>query len=181
MNVSNFFITGGKGVGKSTLLKALTEELELTKDLTGFVTLPYFEKEARKGFYLHSMIEVEGNDKPISIQPDEVSCESIRETFETLGVDVLIKSLEYPEKHVVMDELGTLEGEAYLFQEQVHNLLSSPKIVLGVIKHNENEECICYNAIRQREDTMVYTVTEENRDEIKEQIKQDYLKRFSNK
>ena len=60
MNVSNFFITGGKGVGKSTLLKALTEELELTKDLTGFVTLPYFEKEARKGFYLHSMIEVEG-------------------------------------------------------------------------------------------------------------------------
>lgn len=178
MNVSNFFITGGKGVGKSTLLKALTEELELTKDLTGFVTFPYFEKGARKGFYLHSMIEVEGNDKPISIQPDEVSCESIRETFETLGVDVLIKSLEYPEKHVVMDELGTLEGEAYLFQEQVHNLLSSPKIVLGVIKHKEHP---FLDAIRQREDTMIYTVTEENRDEIKEQIKQDYLKRFSNK
>ena len=91
---------------------------------------------------------------------------------------VLIKSLEYPEKHVVMDELGTLEGEAYLFQEQVHNLLSSPKIVLGVIKHKEHP---FLDGIRQREDTMIYTVTEENRDEIKEQIKQDYLKRFSNK
>ena len=50
--------------------------------------------------------------------------------------------------------------------------------MLGVIKHKEHP---FLDAIRQREDTMIYTVTEENRNEVKEQIKQDYLKRFSNK
>lgn len=178
MNLSNFFITGAKGVGKSTLLKTLVEELEIKEDLTGFITLPYFEKDTRKGFYLHSMIEVAGNDKPISIQPNEVSCKSVKETFETLGVDVLIKSLEYPQGHVIMDELGVLEGEAYLFQEQVGYLLESSKIVFGVLKDKKHP---FLEDIRRREDIRIYTLTEENRDEIKQQIKSDYLTRFSNK
>lgn len=178
MNISNFFVTGDRGVGKSTLLQMLLEELALQNDISGFVTLPYFENHTRKGFYLHSIIEVRDNDKPISIQEDAISCKSIPDTFETLGVTLLKISLKEHTNHIVMDELGVLEAQAYNFQRQVQKVLDSPKIVLGVLKDKQHP---FLDAIKDREDTRLYRITKENRTKMREQIRCDYLNRFSNK
>lgn len=178
MRRSNFFITGDKGIGKSTLLKEMIETLQIKEDLSGFFTMPYFEDQVRKGFYLHSLLDIQGNDQPISVQNDEYSCEAIKETFETLGVLTLSKSLESSKNHILMDELGVLEGAAYLFQKQVEEVLNSPKIILGVLKDKKHP---FLEGIKTRQDTYIYYLTKENREEIKHQISQDYLSRFSNK
>lgn len=178
MKASNFFLTGDKRVGKSTLLQMLLEELGLQEDISGFVTLPYFENDIRKGFYLHSIIEDKHNDKPISIQEDATSCKSISDTFETLGVNLLKVSLRAKANHIIMDELGVLESQAYSFQSQVQKALDSSKIVLGVLKDKPHP---FLEAIKGREDTCVYTITKENRVKMKEQIRYDYLSRFSDK
>ena len=63
----------------------------------------------------------------------------------------------------VMDELGTVERTALHFQAEVTACLNSPKLVLGVLKQAESP---FLSQICGRTDTMVWNVTEKNREEI---------------
>lgn len=154
--IKNIFITGEKGSGKSTLLNRLIEEMNL--EVSGFRTLPYEIESQRKGFYLKGLIEISiyMNNRPISIQDSSVSCTPIIETFETLGVEVLRRSLNDTRSIIIMDELGRLEKQAEKFNKEVHKVLDSNKIVLGVLQQTQVP---LIESIKRREDTLIFTLT----------------------
>lgn len=168
--VKNIFITGEKGIGKSTLINRLIEEINL--EVSGFKTLPYEIENQRMGFYLKGLVEASDfiNNRPISIQDSQTSCIPITETFETLGVEVLRKSLKDSHPIIVMDELGRLERMAKEFNQEVYKVLDSHKMVLGVL---QQVSVPLLEAIKQREDTLILTLTCHNTHNVHMKIKEE--------
>lgn len=94
------------------------------------------------------------------------------EAFETVGVEAVRRGIRSRDL-VVMDELGRFELRAYGFRQAVTDALNSPVPVIGVLKEDDNP---FLNEIRNREDTEVLEVTEENRDDIRRYV-EDWLSR----
>lgn len=166
--ITNFFVTGAKGVGKSTLLQQVVKELQIGHLLYGFQTLPYYNGNERKGFYMHSLQPIANNDLPISIQDTSYSCETILETFETLGVEILNQCLREEVNYVFLDEIGVLESKAELFKMHIENCLKSPKCVIGVLKEKDHP---FIQDIIKRDDTRVYKLTKDNTELNIEKVK----------
>lgn len=168
--VKNIFITGEKGVGKSTLINRLIKEINL--EVSGFKTLPYEIENQRMGFYLKGLVETSDfiNNRPISIQDNKTSCTPITETFETLGVEVLRKSLKSSHSIIVMDELGRLERMAENFNHEVCKVLDSHKMVIGVL---QQVYVPLLEVIKQREDTLILTLTRHNTHYVHMKIKEE--------
>jgi len=78
--------------------------------------------------------------------------------FDNLGVELLRQAGEI----VVFDELGHFELEAQKFKKEVFSLLSSEKIVIGVIKAESNP---FLDEIRQRNDLSLYQLKEYDKQE----------------
>ena len=68
---------------------------------------------------------------------------------------------------IVMDELGRFELNSPAFQQKVHILLDSKKIVLGVIKSEKN---FFLESIKNRKDINLYQIHRNNRNKIHHQI-----------
>lgn len=166
MTYKNIFVIGEKGVGKSTTMNRVMEEFGISP--VGFRTLPYEIEGVRRGFYMAGLVEVSEykNNTPISVMVGSERCVGIKETFETLGVEILVRSLEQ-KCAILMDELGKLESNAITFQEEVIKCLESDQMVLGVLKQCDVP---FIQAIRERKDTMVFEVNKENREAVLKQI-----------
>lgn len=130
------FITGERGVGKTTLLRQI---------------ISHFPKEKIYGFYTRkiSLEDEEGEKGAIfmfSAGASQEKCHVVArfwgsegkkvfsQTFDTFGVTLLEN---IPEGSlVIMDELGFLESSSPKFQEKVLEVLDQKVMVLGVIKPN---------------------------------------------
>lgn len=165
------FVTGEKGVGKSTLLRRLLAERGLA--CAGFETRLLMRDGQRRGFTLHGFVEMPPweNDCIVSVRMAERKSVPVLPVFNENGVKMLQKSLEAPAPCVLMDELGKLEREADAFCAQVLRVLDSPKRVLGVLQQCEAP---LLSAIRARTDVTVLTVTADNRDELLQALIQRY-------
>ncbi|MCI6421387.1 MAG: molybdopterin-guanine dinucleotide biosynthesis protein MobB [Blautia sp.] len=159
----HIFLTGEKGIGKTTLLKKLLAAIETTP--VGFVTLPYEIHGVQKGYYMHSLRPMEAyeNDSPVVIRRGETKMIPVWETFETLGLAILEQSKKEPQCLAVMDELGKAEKKAIKFQEAVFSVLDSQSMVVGILQKNSGKFT---EAIAGRPDVEVYEVTEENRETL---------------
>ena len=157
--IKNIFITGEKQIGKSTLINRLIEEMKF--QVSGFKTLPYEIENQRMGFYLKGLVETNEykNNMPISIQTSKGSCIPITETFETLGVEILRKSLVTSHPIILMDELGRLESMAKNFNQEVCKVLDSNKVVIGVL---QQVHVPLLTTIKQRQDTWILTLDHHN-------------------
>lgn len=170
----HIFLTGKKQVGKSTILKTVLHKLEVP--LCGYCTLPYEIGGLRKGFYLHSLMQMNRfeNDSPISIRTGEKNSYPLTETFETLGVSVLEQSLR-AKRWMLADEIGKLERDARVFQETFFRCLDEKELVLGVL---QDKDTAFIHAIKSRPDVEVWTVTEENREALAAKLQLELEKRL---
>ncbi|MGL4738727.1 MAG: nucleoside-triphosphatase [Cellulosilyticaceae bacterium] len=161
--MTNLFLTGERGVGKSTLLRALISALNIKT--TGFESLPYHIAGERRGFYMHGLVTLpEGiNNQPISVQDTQMSCVPITHTFENLGVRVLGESLKDESQVILLDELGVLERDASHFWDAVEACLESEKLVIGVIKKTSHQSL---ERIKRRHDIIVLELTPETREAV---------------
>lgn len=162
----HIFLTGAKQVGKSTIWKKVLAKMQ--EPVAGYQTLRYEINGVVKGYYLHSLQEMEEyeNDSPICIRMGNQQNMAIPETYEQLGVHLLDKAME-EDQIVLMDEIGKLEKDASLFQYKVFQCLNRQRQVLGVLQRT-NAEFV--KAITARNDVTVLTVTEENREKIYQQV-----------
>ena len=173
--INNLFLTGERGVGKSTLLKRLLAYHSLR--IGGFRTLPFACEEASSGYYLVGSAE----PLPVNPSPDRIIAlrtadgrmqQQFPEVFETLGVAILSRCAHNWPDLIIMDELGFIENEALRFQEWVFRCLDAPVLVLGVIKPLSTPFLDC---IRGRKDVATFAVTLANREELLAQLQQQLI------
>jgi nucleoside-triphosphatase len=159
----NLFLTGKIGIGKSTLLKRALKELNVS--LGGYTTERVFEGYFRK-YIIKSLYDNNTTYTILKVDSRDNSKEHFIDSFEKGALSILDKSLK-ERNLIVLDELGSAENDMSLFTDKVFKLLDSKKIVFGVLKEND---CDFLNAIMAREDVIVITITEDNRDYIIEDI-----------
>lgn len=181
--MNNYFITGEMGVGKSTLLARILSTLKV--EIAGFTVSRLnaqnkkplifrlkkaaelrkkggerLKKVKTKNISLAKIISEDLNNEIFAYRKDPESKFNLRtEIFDKLGVELLSEKGEI----YLMDELGRFELAAAKFQKKVFSLLNSKKIVLAVIKAEENK---FLNKIRQRNDIQIYNLKAENQNEI---------------
>lgn len=168
--MNNLFLTGKIGVGKSTILKNALKKIDLS--VGGYVTERIFEGYYRK-YIVKSLYDNKEKYTIIKVDSRDNSKKSFMEAFENGVVSILDKSLKYRDV-IVLDELGPAENDIDIFTSKVFEILDSKKIVFGVLK---DDNCKFINDIKDRDDVIVITITEENRDFILEEVV-EILKNF---
>ena len=128
------FLTGQKQIGKSTCIGTFLEKSQM--QACGFQTLPVYENGKRIGFCIHALVEMEDNDRRFSIQHDTYN-EVIPGVFDSFGCQVLEKSMEYPSRILILDEIGVLEREEAAYLELLNRRCVLHEQVLGVLKRRK--------------------------------------------
>ena len=155
----HLFLTGRKGVGKSTLLRALLEG----KRLGGFLTLRVEGVFDRPSIHL---LRAASAERPA---PENLVCfcgEQRPERFDLLGVAALADTADC--QVIVMDELGPAEAAAQRFQAAVLAALDGEKPVYGVLQQADSA---FLRRVAAHPRVWVVTVTEENRDALRQQLR----------
>ncbi|ADQ15516.1 nucleoside-triphosphatase [Halanaerobium hydrogeniformans] len=182
--LNNYFLTGEKNSGKSSIIKRLLEEIDYYP--AGYAVAREVDPLSQKplvfrlvpALFLKTMgtknlISDFGKKNTLTMSHFDniiASRESIDEEFEVFpevfnnyGVELLRLDVAI----VIMDELGRFESGAEKFKEKVFSLLDSQKIVLGVLIAESNS---FLDQIKERKDTKIFEVQEDNREEIKREI-----------
>ncbi len=161
--MKHLFLTGEKQVGKSTLLRRLLSELDLSP--AGFETRLWQQDGMRHGFFFHSLLPVDPyyNDCPCTLRVAPQQTVAVLPVFELIGVSCLRAARESGRPVILMDELGKLERDALGFQREILACLDGDKPVLGVLQKGDYPLSA---ALRSRTDVCVMTVTPENREAL---------------
>ena len=166
MNLPRILITGKPGVGKTTVIQKVLQELPVSTG--GFYTEEIREKGTRVGFRLKTLDGREGilahvdSDSPYRVSKYGVEVK----TFEDIAVPALEEALKR-DQLLVLDELGRMELFSKLFQQTVHRILEHPVPVLAVIQDRRNP---FLDAIRLRSDVTLIRITEKNRNQVVAEI-----------
>lgn len=167
----HLFLTGGKQVGKSTLLHKLIKARAL--QCAGFETRHFDIDGVRRAHILHGLVDMPEyeNDCICCVRVNEMRSVAVPHVFDVNGAEILKRSIEGPQPYILMDELGKLERKSESFVSGLFAALDSGKRVLGVL-----QQCSAAHleAIAAREDVSVITVTEDNRDELADWLIEHY-------
>lgn len=176
--MKNFFLTGERRVGKTTIIKRLITQLYLSPG--GFMVeregqerdwRAFYLVDAERAIYRESKEGKEYKENYCIAECREREWDPKPMVFEKKGVDLLQESL-HERDIIIMDELGRFEEEALLFQEKVVEILAGERPVLGVLKDESNS---FLDAIRERRDILLFWVTRENREEVYQDLKNRLL------
>ena len=158
----HIFLTGEKGVGKSTVVSRVLARWDGPKD--GFRTCSRREGAGRRIFLTsldgRTCREVACFSSPLHLEP------VCREAFLTLGCELVAGSGQ-PGGLTVMDELGFLEQDIRPFTRTVLARLARPEPVLGVLRGEENPFLA---QVAAQAGVEVLTVTRDNRDALPELV-----------
>ncbi|MDO5018603.1 MAG: nucleoside-triphosphatase [Lagierella massiliensis] len=171
----HLFITGEKGIGKSTLLKKIVER-EITgsnekKNISGFLTKRIEDKEIKR-FMVH-LLNINGSFENIEKPSKEnilFYCNDVNRAvnsayrFDVLGSKAL--SRIHDKDIVIMDELGPSESRALKFKTAIFNVLDGKYgnvTVYGVLQKADSD---FLTEISQRKDVKLIKMTIENRNEL---------------
>ncbi len=158
------FLTGSKGVGKSTLLNGILAYYPGC--CGGFRTVRL--NTWYSGTYSVHMFSLQGSQRP-SQENLLFFCGrwdgDAAERFETLGCRILEENRDT--QLLVMDELGPHETKAAGFQAAVHRALEQDRPILGVLQQADDpflQEVACHPRVH------LITVTPENRENWHDKI-----------
>ncbi|HHY32822.1 MAG TPA: hypothetical protein GX515_07360 [Firmicutes bacterium] len=158
----NFFLTGGKHVGKSTILSDVLGALPWP--VGGFRVERVFEGRRLRAFRL---VDLMSGEAGLIASARRGGWDVHADVFERVGVRAIKRALAAA-RVVVMDELGRFELRAPAFIKAVMDALDGPVPVVGVLKADSNP---FLDAIRARNDTEVVEVTPETRGEAARKLR----------
>lgn len=162
----NILITGAPGVGKTTLIKKVFQEL---KDLhpAGFFTSEIRKKGVREGFELESLdgrtavLSHTGIKSPYRIGKYGVDVKGFEEFLGEIPFFDLETGL------IVIDEIGKMECMSEKFTELVERILDSGKPVMATIGLKGAGPV---TEIKKRDDVRLFEVSTGNRDSLLTEI-----------
>jgi nucleoside-triphosphatase len=162
----NILITGFPGVGKTTLIKKISEELKYLHPV-GFYTTEIREEGMRKGFELISL----GGGKGILSHVD------IKSPYRVGRYRVDIKSFDYFINQIkffapatgliIIDEIGKMECYSDKFRKLLKEILDSEKWVIATIARKGSG---LIAEVKKRKDVKLFEMTSSNRDSLLSEI-----------
>ena len=165
----NILITGQPGIGKTTFIKNLAEEM---KDLhpSGFYTTEIREAGIRKGFEL---IGLDGSKGILSHEDIKSPYRVSKYCVDVEGFEIFLDSislLDPTASIVIIDEIGKMECFSGKFRSLVKNILDSDKLLVATIALKGSGMIA---DIKKRDDVRLFQVTIENRDSLVSEILKD--------
>ncbi len=159
----HILIVGPRGVGKSTLIRAILKAVRLPID--GVVT----KKEASRsdGF---SPVYIHRYGLPIRFDEENRIglCREGRSIAFPEAFERFSECMPFPADHaIVFDELGFLESNAPHFIEAVLHTLDDAPLVIAALRDKDTP---FLNAVRNHPRARVYRIDEENRDALREAL-----------
>lgn len=158
----NILITGLPGVGKTTLIKKISEHVKHFHP-QGFYTAEIREKGARAGFEL---IDFQGRRRILSHvsipSPHRVG----RYGVDVRGFEQFLESIPFfdPLSAIsILDEIGKMESYSKKFRSLIPEILASDKVVIATIALHGGG---IIGEIKNRKDIELFTMTMENRDSL---------------
>jgi len=159
----HILIVGERGVGKSTLIRRVLQELALP--VWGFETkkLPAEDPALGDPLYIYGV-------------PDQEDgtllgwCGKKDKAQLTAGFERFAPRLEHPvpEGHIIlMDELGIMESNADRFCQAVLRLLDGNAPIIAAVKHKDT---LFLRLVREHPNCRCFTITPENREVLLEEV-----------
>ena len=172
-NVSkNSLITGVPGIGKTTLVKKLFVRLTPHSPI-GFYTEEIRNEGRREGFKL---ISSNGRSAVLShIQIRSPHCVG-RYGVDVNGFEAFIDRIPFQGKDtslVIIDEVGKMECFSEKFKKLLMEMLDVPKLVIATVAMKGGG---IIEDIKKRSDVYLYELTQSNRDERLEDVKNHILR-----
>eukprot|EP00116_Pleurobrachia_bachei_P011656 sb/3471918/ len=171
------FLTGKPGVGKTTLVKHLLEIIP-AGSVSGFFTEEVRGEGGRIGFDVVSVTDPSSRSKLARVGAPgrhKVGKYTVcKDGFEIHALPLL----STPSQVVVIDEVGKMELFSDSFKRKVGDVLDKPgTLVLATVPV---QPIPFVNQLKAREDVVLFTITKENRDEMKGVVGDKILEILSN-
>ena len=159
----NILITGQPGIGKTTLIKKLSEEI---RDLrfSGFYTREIREGGIRKGFEL---ISFEGRKDILSHVDMKSPWRVSKYGVDVEGFERFLDALALDSPIIVIDEIGKMECFSGKFRSLIKDILDSDKLLIATIALKGSG--IIADA-KKRDDVRLFEVNPYNRDSLSPEI-----------
>lgn len=170
--MNKILITGAPGVGKTTLIKKLCEDLA-PRHPVGFYTAEIRERGARRGFEL---IGFHGEKGVLAHVDTRSDCRVGRYGVDVSGFEDFLGSIPFaadPAGPVVIDEIGKMECFSTRFRAIVEELMRGERIVVATIAQRGGG---FISSVKRNRNAMVYEVTRSNRDAVCGEVLQTVLK-----
>jgi len=168
MSDENVLLTGSPGVGKTTVVERLVERVrEHGAEVRGVFSPEIRDEDGeRVGFRITDVstgrsevmahIEYEGT----SVGKYGVDVQAV----EAVAREAIVTDADL----VVVDEIAPMETHSDVFVESVRTVLDSETPVVGVVQEGRDTGFV--GSVKERDDTTLVRVTEENRDEVPDDI-----------
>ncbi|MGB9749806.1 MAG: NTPase [Caldisericia bacterium] len=156
------FITGESGVGKTTLIKEISDILIKREfKISGFITTDFILKGKRIGF---NIVDINTKEERI------FASKNIKLDFKFGSYYLNIKNLDEIFNKVlkrnyeilIIDEIGKMEFYSENFKEKIDNLMKSETKILATLHRDFVEKYKIYGNI--------FILTKENKEKIKNEI-----------
>jgi nucleoside-triphosphatase len=162
------FLTGAPGIGKTTLIRAVVEQLDEVTS-AGFYTQEKRRRGQRTGFTIVTLNGEAGSLASIGRKEPTVGRYSIDvEGFEALVLPSIDPGTS-PADLYVIDEIGRMELLSRKFRNKIIDLLAQPTNLLATIAKKGKG---FVEQIKGRNDIELIEVTRENRGPLREEIRQ---------
>jgi nucleoside-triphosphatase THEP1 len=161
----NILFTGVPGCGKSTIIEKIVQRIDRPR--TGFFTREIRDRGRRVGFSITTLDGKRGILAHIDIRS--------RKRVGRYGVNLQdIEAIAVPAMSpandrviVVVDEIGKMECFSALFRQTLIKVLDSVNTLVGSIALKSDA---FIEAVKQRPDTLLLSVSEKNRDYLADEF-----------
>jgi nucleoside-triphosphatase len=162
----NLLITGIPGVGKTTLIKKLSEGLKDFHPI-GFYTAEIREEGERKGFEL---ISLDGKKGLLSHKDIRSPYKVGRYKVDVKGFEDFLDSISFlnsSNRLIIIDEIGKMECFSDRFKKLLKEIIDSEKWVIATIALKGSG---LIAEAKERKDVKLFEITKKNRDSLLKEI-----------